>query len=144
MIQRCRDLHCAAWPRYGGRGIKVCDRWLRFAEFLADMGQRPPGTSLDRYPDNDGNYEPSNCRWATRKQQANNKRNNHRLTFRGETLSIAEWARNLGIPEGTIRNRLRYGWPPERVLWRGDGRLEAREVPRLRPDGGTAAAGPGP
>lgn len=75
MHQRCTDQNCENWPRYGGRGISVCERWNSFAHFLADMGRKPSGAhSLDRYPNNNGNYELSNCRWATASEQARNRR----------------------------------------------------------------------
>jgi hypothetical protein len=78
MKRRCENPNCKDWDDYGGRGIIVCDRWQKFENFLLDMGEKPKGLSIDRYPDNDGNYEPGNVRWATDIEQANNKRNNKR------------------------------------------------------------------
>lgn len=78
MIQRCSNSKYDKWAYYGGRGISVCERWKNFQNFLTDMGERPIGTSLDRYPNNNGNYELTNCRWATPKQQQNNLRSNRR------------------------------------------------------------------
>ena len=79
MLDRCFNPGCKDWHRYGGRGITVCERWRDYNNFLADMGRKPsPALSIDRYPDNNGNYEPGNCRWATAKQQSANRRNSHK------------------------------------------------------------------
>lgn len=117
LITRCTNHRGREWPNYGGRGIRVCERWRAdFNAFLADMGRRPTSAhSIDRI-DNDGHYEPGNCRWATDTEQAANKRNNVTLTWRGRTLHLAEWARQLGIKKTTIRERLRRGWSHERAL----------------------------
>lgn len=117
MRTRCNNPKFVDWNLYGGRGIKCCDRWDSFVQFFADMGPKPsPGHSLDR-KDSDGNYEPSNCRWATAKEQANNwKRRNRRIEFMGQTLSLPDWANRMGISRESLRDRLKSGWPVEKAL----------------------------
>ncbi len=116
MHKRCTNPRSKNYSDYGGRGIRVCPRWHDFTLFLADMGERPAGRSLDRHPDRDGNYEKSNCRWATGTEQARNTRANHRITFNGETRCLAEWAEVLGIKRTILKDRLRAGWSVERAL----------------------------
>ena len=115
MLQRCTNLKNAMWPHYGGRGIKVCDRWLDFKHFYADMGDRPEGTSIDRQ-DNDGNYEPGNCRWATDIEQNNNTSHNRFITLDGVTKTLAQWARERGLKHRTVRMRLMRGYTEEQAL----------------------------
>ena len=115
MITRCTNKNEPGYARYGGRGITFDPRWAKFENFDADMPDPPPGTSLDR-KDNDGPYCKRNCRWATLPQQANNKSNNHKLTFGGRTQTIAEWARETGVTEHTIGKRLRRGWTIAKAL----------------------------
>jgi hypothetical protein len=104
MRQRCHSKN----PHYGGRGISICKRWDLFANFIADMGPRPTDNhSLDRI-NNDGNYEPGNCRWATRIQQANNTRLNLRVVFQGETLTVAELSRRTGVSKARLQYRVRH------------------------------------
>jgi len=94
--QRCLNQKHHAYYRYGGRGISVCDEWHDFEQFYADMGDCPDGMSIDRI-DNDGNYEPDNCRWSDYRQQSNNRSNNVYLEYEGKKRTIAEWSRELGI-----------------------------------------------
>jgi len=115
MLSRCNNKNAPDYDRYGGRGITVCERWNSFENFLADMSERPSGKTLDR-KDNEGNYEPSNCRWATRIEQGCNTRGNVNLTFNGQTNCLAEWARVTGIKEKAIRDRFNDGWTAERIL----------------------------
>jgi hypothetical protein len=117
MLQRCRNPNAHGYELYGGRGITVCDRWLEFSAFFADMGERPtPKHSLDRFPDRNGPYEPGNVRWATQEEQANNTSSNVWLEYDGKRLTIAQWSRATGLQHGTIRARLRAQWPIEQVL----------------------------
>lgn len=118
MVSRCTNKNRSAYKNYGGRGIKVCARWRKsFTSFLRDMGRRPSRLhSLDRFPDQNGNYCASNCRWATRRQQMQNKRDNHLLLFRGERLCLAVWGRRIGIGGQGIAYRLAHGWTLKRAL----------------------------
>jgi hypothetical protein len=116
MRQRCKNKRYKCYKDYGGRGIKVCRRWRYFANFIADMGRRPsPKHQIDRI-ENDGHYEPGNCRWALRKVQMRNTRRNHLLTFKGETLTISDWAASVGIERQTVSARLKRGWSVARAL----------------------------
>lgn len=118
LINRCENQEDKSYKDYGGRGIKVCQRWRNsFADFLKDMGRRPSEKhSIDRYPDNNGDYCPGNCRWATHRQQCLNKRNNRILTVNGESKTMTEWAEETGIRVGTISERLRLGWSEEQSV----------------------------
>jgi len=116
MKQRCRNPNHPEYPRYGGRGITVCDRWAdSFESFLADMGDRPEGFTLDRV-DNEGNYEPENCEWALQNVQNRNYSRNNWLTYNGETLCITDWAKRIGVNHQTLRNRLKRGWTLDEAL----------------------------
>lgn len=108
MVRRCTEVENEHYPDYGGRGIKVCDRWMGeqgFENFYADMGPRPKGKTLDRWPNNDGDYEFPNCRWATKKEQAENRRSNKWYEFNGLKMIQKDWSRYLGID-----NRLFHKW----------------------------------
>lgn len=110
MLKRCRDTNCNRYERYGGRNITVCDRWLDFTNFLADMGERPIGTSLDRI-NNDGNYEPGNCQWSTPKKQSRNTRSNNNVIFNGKKMCLMELSEISGVDYSTLRYRIKVGWP---------------------------------
>lgn len=115
MKAKCYDINSKDYVRYGGRGIKMCDRWLEsFENFLSDMGKAPTADhSIDRFPDNNGDYGPSNCRWATRKQQNVNRRPSIFMTYKGETFVVADWARRLSIPVSSFRYMLKSKTIPE-------------------------------
>lgn len=110
MKTRCYNSKRVQFAFYGGRGISVCDRWKNsFENFLADMGEKPHGHSLDRI-DTDGNYTKENCRWATQIEQCNNRRNNRLITHNGETLTYSQWSLRLGPYRSLVNNRVRNGW----------------------------------
>ena len=116
MLRRCESPKFHAWKYYGGRGIKVCKRWHDLDKFIADMGPRPEGATLDRWPDKNGSYKPGNCRWATWKQQARNRSSNKLISFDGRTMTMWEWADEMDIDPFTLSSRLRHGWSVEEAL----------------------------
>lgn len=116
MLNRCRNNNDIGYERYGGRGITVCDRWMRFANFYEDMGDRPsPQHTLDRCDNNKG-YGPDNCRWSTKREQAQNTRRNLIITFRGESKCLAQWAREFGMHPSVVNGRIKIGWTVEHAL----------------------------
>lgn len=118
MLSRCSLPSSPAFSHYQKRGITVCALWKDFDNFLSDMGERPKGTTLDRWPDNDGNYKPGNCRWATKTQQANNRLTNRRFTYRGTDYTFSELVRATGASYETLRVRLIRpgGWSVEDAI----------------------------
>jgi len=116
MKSRCKNPHTPMYNHYGGRGISVCERWQNFDNFLADMGERPAGTTIERI-NNDKGYEPGNCRWATMKEQSHNQRDNNLLTFKDQTFCLTEWAEKLSISPQTLRKRVSIlKWSIERAF----------------------------
>lgn len=116
MVNRCYTPTVRCYPNYGGRGIRVCDRWLNsFEAFFEDMGHKPEGYSIDRI-DNNGHYEPSNCRWVSQKNQCNNTRKNVILEINGERKTAQQWADSVGIDGGCVRERLKRGWSAEEAV----------------------------
>lgn len=116
MHRRCTDPRVQKYSFYGARGIKVCSRWSSFDVFLSDMGKRPSAKhSLDRLNTN-GDYGPSNCRWATQKEQCRNTRKNRHITINGVTKCISEWAEEKGVKQNRIGTRLSRGWPEEDAI----------------------------
>lgn len=114
MIDRCYNPRARPFHRYGGRGLEVCERWHDPKTFLADMGDPPPRMTIERI-DNDAGYAPENCRWATKKEQNNNRSTTRRISFGGESISAAAWAERLGISKAAMYYRLRT-WTLERAL----------------------------
>jgi len=117
VIRRCYDPRGMGYHNYGGRGIRVCEQWRNdFQEFLRDMGPAPSRKhTIDRI-DNDGDYAPGNCRWATKLQQDNNRRTNHKILYGGTTKTLTEWARELGIGAHRLSTRLSRGWTIEEAF----------------------------
>ena len=140
MLSRCNNPNHVMYPDYGARGIKVCERWRRFENFLADVGRRPPGRTGDRPTysidriDNDGDYEPGNVRWATHIEQNNNQRSRRFYTRAKKTISIGsetrtltEWLDLRGVARATYYSRIRAGLSPQDALVAGDKRTGKNE-----------------
>lgn len=159
MVHRCTNSTDQDWHHYGGRGIKVCDRWLEpdgkgFLNFLEDMGEKPHKYEIDRI-DVNGNYEPSNCRWATRKEQTRNTRFNHIVEYNGESKCLAEWSDELNIPYKILIDRLgKLRWsvekafthpfkPKRMLLCRGGSQFEVKDVFKTPPNQFARAKGLG-
>jgi hypothetical protein len=117
MRARCQNPNAHRYESYGGRGITVCERWQDFDVFLADMGERPEGSTLDRI-DNNGPYSPENCRWATQAEQIRNRNSGlHSFTIDGKTQCLTDWAVQFGIPRSVVYHRVnRLHWPIEKAL----------------------------
>ena len=115
MRQRCRWKRDSHYKYYGAIGVTVCARWDSFSNFLADMGERPEGKTLDRI-DNSKGYEPSNCRWATKEEQDDNKKNATIISALGRTQTLRSWAQETGLSTHAIRSRIRRGWSVEKAL----------------------------
>lgn len=115
ILQRCNNPKRPAYPYYGGRGITVCARWLKFENFLEDMGTGEPQSEIER-EDNDGNYEPGNCRWATHREQCQNRSNTIKVKIGDEVMCLKSWAARFGIKYLTVYMRVRRGWSAERAL----------------------------
>lgn len=115
MIQRCFNPNSPDWNNYGGRGITVCERWRQFSNFLADMGERPLGTSIERVRNWEG-YKPHNCVWANAKVQRRNTRTNRYLEFQGMRRCLSDWCYILKLPYNAVSNRLQVGWSVEDAL----------------------------
>ena len=117
MMRRCDSPSQKSFKHYGGRGITVCERWKQsFLAFLADMGEAPSVQSWIERENTDGDYSPDNCKWSTPKANNNNRRNNHRLTVNGKTMTATQWAETVGLPQKTLFARIYAGWSPEKAI----------------------------
>ncbi len=130
MKRRCYNPRAVNFKYYGGKGVAVCRRWRdSFGAFLSDMGNKPEGHTLDRFPNKNGNYEPGNCRWANQKSQCNNKSTNRIVELDGQSHTVSEWAELIGIPASRISARLdKLGMPASVALT--PGKRSARGLPK--------------
>jgi len=115
ILSRCNTPSASGYENYGARGIGVCERWLKFENFLSDMGEKPSEMSIDRI-DTNGNYEPGNCRWSSRKEQNRNKRGLRYLTYNARTQCLSAWAEEVGVNVSSLLNRIKAGWTVSKAL----------------------------
>lgn len=116
MIRRCTNPKDRAYAWYGARGISVCEHWLKVENFIEDMGEPPNGMEIERI-DNNGNYAPDNCRWASRSEQCRNTRHNRIITHKGETMCLTSWAERVGIDRNRIGHRINSGWTIDEAFY---------------------------
>lgn len=135
MVARCTNEKHRSYADYGGAGITVCERWLVFANFLADMGEKTAGMSIERRDGTKG-YEPGNCCWATPKRQGRNKRNNRLMTLNGVTRTMAEWCETLGVKQSSLSHRVQAGWSDEDALTKPFGASDWHPNSRMLTIGG--------
>jgi len=128
MLSRCSNPIVDRYPQYGGRGIKVCDRWLKFENFYEDMGDIPSSDHSIGRKDNDGNYEPNNCKWETREEQANNTSRSLFIEHNGKVLTLTQWARELNINYGKLRSRYVSGMRPPKLFSSPDKDMHKKPV----------------
>lgn len=133
MRRRCNSPTAANYVNYGGRGIRVCEQWSSFKGFLADMGERPDGLTLDRV-DNDGNYEPGNCRWVTKFTQGQNRRTSRIVEYQGRTQNLKQWCKELGLRYSLTFCRIAYqNWPIDRAFQKTERNTDHTAYPWLTP-----------
>lgn len=131
MKSRCLNPNATNYENYGGRGISLCEEWMQadvFIKWALSSGYQD-GLSIER-KNNDGNYSPENCRWATKLEQNNNRRSSSLVSFDGETRSISEWARAVGINRQTLKSRLAHGWPIDKALYIPSGAIRPGPKPK--------------
>jgi len=141
MIARCTDPNSTSWPSYGARGIKIYPKWRQFEAFLSDMGPKPSASYTIEREDRDKGYSPSNCRWATPKEQALNRHTTRRVVLNGDLVPLVEAAEQHGLAPATVKARIQRGWTPQQAMStppRSKGGDNTRGRPRVPRSGATA------
>lgn len=132
MFQRCNNANNVRYHRYGARGISVCERWKDFAIFFADMGERPSSAHTLERIDGNGNYEPGNCKWATKADQNRNKCDNRYIEYKGQRLTVMDASKLAGLSFGGLKFRLNQGWDIDRAMETPPKKLAVHDIMRAR------------